>query len=328
MKYLPIGIALSLAHARAQELNQTIVGCAELGCPASSKNTVDDDCTIANSSFTYVGLTRIPTENKDLKDRVSWTKGFNVIGNDNGGSTFHSAFYLGTSPDLDLEDTGACAVLFHGIETALSFDSTNGSEETAQGTCSDAIGSSCVTALVDRAKKLLGSFGDDTPSSSEACAKLQEDLEKNIDDACQRVTKGSRWTNLTSIALSGKGAPQPLSGDKNSSSTCWPVLPKENQLTLASDYQKNGSDYAEDIGDAMYAITPILTLFFPTGNDSVVSEADASLSCLKVVGPARASLDTIDDGSDDHDNGSSKTFSSGSLFLSAIVGVAAVAWLV
>lgn len=257
MKYLSIGLALLLAHARAQELNQTIVGCVELGCPASSSNTVDDDCTVGNSSFTYVGLTPIPTENKDLKGKVSWTKGFSVIDNGFGGTAFDSAFYFGTSLELDLEDTGACAVLFHGIESGLSFDRINANRETAQGTCSDAMGSACVTALVDRAKKLLDSFEDGVPSSAEACAKLQDDLEKNLDDACQPLTKGP-WTDLASIGkppteclfnscvltrlaqtieLSGSNAPQPISGDKNSSSTCWPVLPKENQLTLASDYQ-------------------------------------------------------------------------------------------
>lgn len=78
----------------------------------------------------------------------------------------------------------------------------------------------------------------------------------------------------------------------------------------------------------MYAITPIMTLFFPTGNQSAISEADASLSCLKVVGPARASLDTMSDGSDDHDNGSSRTFSTKSLALSVVVGAATTAWLV
>ncbi len=59
------------------------------------------------------------------------------------------------------------------------------------------MGSDCVAALLDRAKKLLDSFGNDTPSSEEACAKLQDDLDKNMDNACLSISKGS-WTNLTS----------------------------------------------------------------------------------------------------------------------------------
>lgn len=77
----------------------------------------------------------------------------------------------------------------------------------------------------------------------------------------------------------------------------------------------------------MYAITPILTLFFPTGNQSIVTEADASLSCLKVVGPSRASLDTMNDGSQDPNSGVSKSLSSHSVFFGVIVATVAAAWL-
>ncbi|KAK5636102.1 hypothetical protein RRF57_011814 [Xylaria bambusicola] len=288
MKPLPIALALSIAYTHAQSLNQTIVGCVDLECPASNVTPTDDNCTVADKSFTYVGLTRIPTENKDLEGKVSWTKGFNVINTADYGQTFDSVFYFGTTPDLDLADTGACAVFLHGIETQLSFDKVSVNTETAQGTCSDAMGSDCVNVLVERAKKLLNNFEGEAPSSEEVCSRLKDDLQKNMDDACASISNGP-WSNLTFSALSGKAAWQPLSGDKNSSSTCWPVLPKENQLSLAGEYRTEGSDKIEDIKKALYSITPILTIFFPTGDQSIVSEADASLSCLKVVGPSRAS---------------------------------------
>ncbi|KAI1123466.1 hypothetical protein F5Y10DRAFT_270036 [Nemania abortiva] len=319
MKHLSIILALLVAYACAQALNQTIVGCIALQCPPSTESVVDN-CTVADSSFSIVGFTQIPTENNDLKGKVSWTKGFNATDNLHNNRTFHSSFYFGTSPDLDLGDTGACAVLFHGIEAALSFDSFD--KETAQGTCSDAMGSGCVTALLDRAKKLLDSFGNDIPSSEEACSKLQDDMLKNMDNACLSVSKS--WTNLTPTILSGNGALQPLSGDKNSSSTCWPVLPKENQLTLASEYYTKGGGSIDDLEAAMFAITPILTLFYPTGNQSIVTEADASLSCLKVVGPDRASLGTMSDGSQ---GGGPKTFSLHSLFFGFVAATVAAAWL-
>lgn len=201
MKHLSTVLALSVAYVRAQDFNQTIVGCVELECPPSSADTVNDDCTVADNSFPYVGLTSLPTENKDLKGKVSWTKGFNITDTPDHNRTFHSAFYLGTSPDLDLGDTGACAVLFHGLEAALSFDKVDANQDTAQGTCSDAMGSDCVAALLDRAQKLLDSFGNDAPSSEEACVRLQDDLNKNMDNACLSISKGS-WTNLTSAGKS------------------------------------------------------------------------------------------------------------------------------
>ncbi|KAI0505422.1 hypothetical protein F5B22DRAFT_627720 [Xylaria bambusicola] len=326
MKSLSIALALSTAYARAQDLKQTIVGCVDLECPASSAAPADDNCTVSDKSFSYVGLTRIPTENKDLEGKISWTKGFNVINTAEDGRTFDSVFYFGTTPDLDLGDTGACAVFLHGIENELSFDKVNVNVETAQGTCSDAMGPDCVNALVERAKKLFNNFEGDTPTSEEACSKLKDDLQKNIDDACASITK-EPWTNVSVSALSGEAAYKPLSGDKNSSSTCWPVLPKENQLTLAGEYQTQGSDKIDEIQKALYSVTPILTVFFPTGKQSIVSEVDASLSCLKVVGPSRASADAMDDGSGDPDNGVSKTMPSHSALFGLSVGVMAAALL-
>ncbi|KAI0392433.1 hypothetical protein F5Y17DRAFT_359088 [Xylariaceae sp. FL0594] len=327
-------ISLTLAAAAAtcvcaQDLNQTIVGCIEVGCPPSSTDTVNDDCRVADSSFPSVGLTRIPTKNKDLDGKLSWTKGFNVTDRGAaGGQEFHSSFYFGTAPDLDLSGTGACAVFLHGVEPSLSFDKVDKNLESAQGTCADAMGNDCVTALIDRAKKLVDGFGSNPPSSEEACARLQDDLDKNMDHACLSLTKGS-WTDLTTAVLTGEGAPAAITGDKNASSTCWPVLPKQNQLALVSDQKTNGSDQEDVIQKATYAITPILTLFFPTGKNSVISEADASLSCVKVVGPSKASVDTASNGTQDHDSGVAKAFehSQSGLFGFVMAVVAAVSLL-
>lgn len=37
------------------------------------------------------------------------------------------------------------------------------------------------------------------------------------------------------IAISGPGAPRPLTDEGNSTTTCWPVVPKEHDLTLIED---------------------------------------------------------------------------------------------
>jgi len=72
----------------------------------------------------------------------------------------------------------------------------------------------------------------------------------------------------------------------------------------------------------MYPITPILTLLFPTVNESIISEADAFLLRVKVVRPSRASLDAIDDDSQDdsQDDGNrfSKTFVSPSIIFGTV----------
>ncbi|KAI0399198.1 hypothetical protein F4802DRAFT_590694 [Xylaria palmicola] len=67
MQLLPIVMGLSVACACVQKLNRTIVGCIDLECPPSKTGPSDDDCAVADHSFSFAGFARIPTENKDLK---------------------------------------------------------------------------------------------------------------------------------------------------------------------------------------------------------------------------------------------------------------------
>ncbi|KAI1464083.1 uncharacterized protein F4812DRAFT_222112 [Daldinia caldariorum] len=319
--------ALAAAAARAQDLRQPIVGCADLECPASSRGDVNDNCTVADTgSYIYVGLTRIPTDN-DALSGISWSKGFNVGSSDNKRE-FQSTFYLGTPPDLQLNNsTGACAVFLHGASQNIAFPGED--SEPAQGTCTDALGSSCVDALVSRARTLVNGYnsGSESLSISEACSRLQQDLEDSNDQACTRVSKG-HWSNFTSVALTGEGAPQPITQQQNSSSTCWPVIPKQDDLTLVSQYNYTGGNLASELEEAMFAITPIITVFYSAGNGSLATDTEASLSCVKVVGPARASLSTINNGSNDHDGSGAMGLSSTQSLLSAALVAGGAAYFI
>lgn len=141
------------------------------------------------------------------------------------------------------------------------------------------------------------------------------------------------------IALTGEDAPQPISQQQNSSSTCWPVIPKQDDLTLVSQYNytvssihhrspnlsslkcrltiEQGDTTFNDLEKASWAITPILTVFYSAGNGSLVTETEASMSCIKVVGPPRASLATMNNGSSDNDGSGAAGLSSSQSMLSA-----------
>lgn len=189
-------ILASLACVRSQDLNSTIVGCVDLDCPASTADTANDNCTVADKSFTYIGLTRIPTSQKSLQG-LSWTKGFNIIDLPNNNRTFQNSFYLGTPPDLKLGSTGACSVFLNGVSTSLSFGGEDGKNETSQGTCADAMGSECVNALLSRANSFFKESENNNTSNTDRCSALQDHLHKNMDDPCLRISGGS-WTNLSS----------------------------------------------------------------------------------------------------------------------------------
>lgn len=278
-------LATSTVLVSAQDLSQTIVGCVDVGCPASTTVPGDDNCTVTERSYTSIGLARIPTDN-DALNGVSWVKAFNATAPKDNRAIYHHAYYLGTPPDLDLTGTGACAVFFRGVEQQLNFNTSATSEdETEQGTCQVAMGSACVDSLIKRAKTL----DVDGLSSADACASLQKDLENNFDDACTASVQGTRWSDLAAVGLAGSGSPEPITEQQNASSNCWPITPRQDDLALVSEFQVEGDILAETVAKNAFSITPVLTLFFP-GNGSLIAETDASLTCMKIVGPSNASV--------------------------------------
>ncbi|RYP34248.1 hypothetical protein DL767_004371 [Monosporascus sp. MG133] len=305
-------IVLAAVTAHAQDPEKTIYGCVDVGCPASTQDSANDNCTVAGRSFPYVGITRIPTSSEALTG-LTWSKGFNITGDNE--SVFGSSYYLGSPPDLDLSNTGACAIFFHGASRSISFEPDTPNDEIDQGTCNDAIGSACVDALTARARNL--DIGDGA-SSEEVCARLRDDLEENMDDACAAIT-GGPWSNQIAVALTGNGAPEPITSQQNASSNCWPVTEKQNDLTLVSDYRIQGDGSIDDVYNAQWAITPILTLFYPNGEGSLVDAADASLTCVKVMGPALASVDTMSNGTTGGEGGAASLSISGSYYSVLIV---------
>ena len=217
-----------------------ILSCADVGCPITSGTTAAT-CTVVDRTFNAVGVVGIDSSVGSLKG-LSWVKG---VGAHNANSTeraFDQSFYLGTPGTFDFDGTGACALFFTQVSDRVKFG--DGDVTRTQGTCHDAMTDSCVSALVDRAKKV----DFQGLSGTAACDKLQKDFSDNLDSACASFAVGSRWTgiqakgtcvphlqtrtNSDKSALSGDGAPDPISSQQNKTSTCWPVLPKSDALTF------------------------------------------------------------------------------------------------
>ncbi|KAI0116431.1 hypothetical protein GGR51DRAFT_574709 [Nemania sp. FL0031] len=138
-------ILASLSCVHSQDLNSTIVSCIEVGCPASTADTANDNCIVVDDSFTYVGPTRVPTTQQSPKG-LSWTKGFEIVDLPVNRRSFRSPFFLSTPPDFNLKNTGGCSMLLHGASTSLSFGDDGTKDENSQGTCANATGSACISA--------------------------------------------------------------------------------------------------------------------------------------------------------------------------------------
>lgn len=203
-------ILSSLAFlSHAQDLDETIVGCEAVGCPMDN---FEPHCTLTNITFENIGLTRIP-DVPDSLDNFSIVKGVNISGA--GADDFTSVYYLGTPEDVSLDDVHGCAVIFHDPPQ-------NTFKQGASHTCSEIISQSCIDAIQDRAAKVAEGNSDDL------CQAVKEDLEGNDISECENLTGGGKGIGqISSRALSSL---ENINGSRNSTSDCWPILPKSANL--------------------------------------------------------------------------------------------------
>ncbi|KAH6720774.1 hypothetical protein BKA61DRAFT_652152 [Leptodontidium sp. MPI-SDFR-AT-0119] len=256
----------------SQPLNSNIIGCAAIPCPEDS--TDNSKCTVIDKTF--------PS-----------TEGVS-INSANGKRTFEKTFYFGTPPKTNLTGTGACAVFFSQVSKNIAFPNSN--IEEAQGTCQETMNAQCVSALVARAEKVdVAGLG-----SVEACAKLESTFKETVDSACVGFADGNTWTGVSVKPLTGSDAADPITASQNSTSNCWPIVPKEYDLALVTSLQTAG-DFPIDTASAnFFGIVPILTLFYP-GNGTLITKAEAQLTCMKTVGPS-ASQNATKSGTDKNED--------------------------
>ncbi|KAJ4259964.1 hypothetical protein NW757_001915 [Fusarium falciforme] len=248
----------------AQDLDETIVGCEAVSCPMDN---FDPHCTLTNITFENIGLTRIPDVPESL-DYFSIVKGVNISGR--GADDFTSVYYLGTPEDVSLDEVQGCAVIFHDPpqDTFDEFGSHN---------CAEVMGQRCVDAIQDRASKVAEG------KSKDLCKALQEDLQKADIDACDNLTGGGK--GIGKISVKDLSKLENIEGSRNSSSDCWPILPKSANLAemFTEFVEFEGGLNASTAYPELNRITPLLTLFVKgNSKDSIVNETVSRLSCIKI----------------------------------------------
>ncbi|KAL2870154.1 uncharacterized protein BJX67DRAFT_346672 [Aspergillus lucknowensis] len=285
-----LSLALSLPTL-ADNTPPKIAGCTALDCP----NDGWDSCTVADETYVGVGVSRIADTPTALGD-ISLVKGVNISsspgdprnGGGDGGSDhgadesrpYRSVYYLGTPENLDVSSLSGCAVVFNDPPTEqfdtpkVNRSSVNTDIQASTGTCPDVIEQSCIDALTRQARGV-----DYQSSSGNACSSLERDLRDNAPKECSDLTgAGDGLGNFTVVSLGGLSA---ISSSQNSSSDCWPVLPKSDNLVLFAEDTVMGNYTNEGNLAEVYKITPILTVF--TSANSSNDDPSAQLTCLKVV---------------------------------------------
>ncbi|KAF7563675.1 hypothetical protein G7046_g428 [Stylonectria norvegica] len=312
-------VGLLGAGAFAQSLPSTIVGCDAVDCPISDGSS-SSNCTLVDRTFTAVGLARIPFDAKSPFFGLSWLEGV-AVESDGSGRKFEKDFYLGASSDIDLSEVPACAIFFASTSDKVKFDGDN-AEET-EGICEDAMSKECVAALNKQAEGV----NVKGLSVEESCSKVKDAILGSIDSACTSFASGSKWANVTARALSGSESPDAILSGDNSTSNCWPIIPKSDNLTLIESIEIKGDTKAETITKTFYGIVPILTVFFP-GNSSIITKPDSQMTCMKTVGENVADSETKNDKDDnkgDYDESSAVELRFSSATLLGIVSLTALA---
>ncbi|CAG8949769.1 hypothetical protein HYFRA_00004092 [Hymenoscyphus fraxineus] len=265
--------ALNFAAVHGQTLPKEIVGCADIGCPLQ-ENRSSINCNVVDKSFYTIGLARIPGTSTALNG-LSWTQGVAVTDDEpNKSRTFEKNFYLGTPPSTNLNGTGGCAVFFNKAR-GVKFPENGNDIKSSTGKCQDAIDSSCLDGLSKTALDIADGFN---MSSQEACRALLNRFKDSSPKSCENLP----WDGLTILPLSGENAPAKINSTANSTSNCWPITPKSDDLTLVNTVPSQGDYNASTIEEALYSITPILTVFYP-GNGTLINKPEAHFTCLKGI---------------------------------------------
>ena len=205
MKYLALSLAAYLARrAAAQDFpaGATIASCADVKCP-DLPNSVTVSCTVVDKTFNGIGLALVGgSDSSSPLSQLSWVEGVAIIDNPGIGRAYDKSFYLatprGASGAAGLVGNGTvyCAIFFSRLRDGVRFGA-NDDISTAQGTCQEALGADCVSALVARAKAV--DVKGLSPDS--ACAKLQQEFIANLDTACSRFARGTRWDGVVFICI-------------------------------------------------------------------------------------------------------------------------------
>lgn len=188
-----------LSPVLAIDLGAPIVGCSAVDCPTSAYST-SAECKVANRTLSLIGLSNFNTP--VTFDDFAWTEGIQVYNNPDPKADldriYEKNFYLGTPQGFNLIENATaseyevCALFFTKVRDSVEFE--GGKNQGAIGTCSDALTSACVDALLKQATDIVArsNLSDSEPS----CSKLLSEVANNLVPECSRIATGDKWDGL------------------------------------------------------------------------------------------------------------------------------------
>ncbi|KAK2755684.1 hypothetical protein FQN54_005833 [Arachnomyces sp. PD_36] len=302
-KLLAVTLSALLISSSVASANE-ISTCLDVDCPIQD-GTTSANCQVANQTLIVVGVSSfsvpIPGQDEDLE--LTWTVGgrsYEDVEPEDGDRYIERVYYLGTSPSVDLKADDlaydGCAFYLTGPENENLFYK-NSATPSFESYCRDSLKEECVSALNDKLSSLAGEQTLDS-SGSDICSEIASGLQSDIPSSCSSLNDAV----VRGVALTGPSAAEPLTESQNSTSNCYPTLPKSNELTRQFSYNITTTMNVTDTASAIEGETPVLSMFWSNEGeeDASIESPSIQLSCLRPVDETTASNSTMSgDGGDD-----------------------------
>jgi hypothetical protein len=266
------------------------------------------NCQVSNQTLRNVGITSYKVGTIAGNPSLAWTVGvanYDHINSSNSNQrNIERTFYLGTPPSLDLTASdlpfAGCAFYLTRANNENIFYDSNTASSSSQTQCQDNLGIDCVLSLISLLSE-LSKASTANNSVAETCSSIASSMRSQPPSQCDRLI--SLNASITGTPLTGSSAPVPLNPQENSTSNCYPTLPKTNELTRIFSYNISATLDLGTTAPPLLGETPVMSLFYSTaaGNATSTQEPDVHFSCLKIVDSNDASEATKNNGSSGHD---------------------------
>ena len=156
--------------------------------------------------------------------------------------------------------------------------------------CQESLTDDCISSLTSKLSSLAAKHTLDS-TVSKTCSEVASDLQSDILSSCPMVLKKAL---VRGVALTGPTASGPLTESQNSSSNCYPTLPKSNELTRQFSYNISSSMDVSDTAPAIDGETPIISMFWSNEGDqnATIENPAVQLTCLRPVDVTAAAQGT------------------------------------
>jgi hypothetical protein len=284
-------IRLFALSSLVQRINgQVLQGCAAVDFLNRYEDMLSTTCQVEETDMRLIDL--LSTTSRLLHNDLTWTIGDSGLQTtiEEDERTVTRSFYIGTPASLNLSSpelsVRGCAIFVISPDTGAYQVYDQGAPQYINtASCAGSVGATYVSDLTVKVEGLArSSFATNT---NDFCNSMAEGVREPPPPSYYILSQHPR---IQAISLTGPDAPRSLTTKDNSTSNCWPTLPKTNNLTKIFEY-----DHVAQLTEWVpwLGYTPLITVF-TSGNATTDVEVD--VTCMKIIDSDDSSKGTARNG--------------------------------